>query len=107
MTRLKNHAVLLFMLSLAAVLSSCSSGGGGGGAAPTTRQWTYMVYMGADNNLANAGLTDLNEMESVGSTAEVAIVVQGVSPAYTQIQGLTPKQPSLVVNDNNPDARIE
>jgi len=36
--------------------------------------WTFMVYMAADNNLSDAGLDDLNEMEVAGSTGEVDIV---------------------------------
>jgi len=39
-----------------------------------TRKWTFMAYLAADNNLDPAALDDLNEMELVGSTPEVAIV---------------------------------
>ena len=39
-------------------------------------QWTLLVYLNADNNLEEAGLEDVNEMELVGSTAEVNVVVQ-------------------------------
>ena len=39
-------------------------------------EWTILVYMVADNNLESAGIEDLNEMEQVGSTEEVNIVVQ-------------------------------
>jgi hypothetical protein len=35
-----------------------------------------MVYLDADNNLESAGIDDINEMEIVGSTTEVNIVVQ-------------------------------
>ncbi|RLC67166.1 MAG: hypothetical protein DRI52_11125, partial [Chloroflexi bacterium] len=38
--------------------------------------WTFMVYLGADNNLEGAGLEDFLEMSAVGSTADVNIVVQ-------------------------------
>ncbi|MHC4858993.1 MAG: clostripain-related cysteine peptidase, partial [Planctomycetota bacterium] len=40
------------------------------------KRWTYMVYMGADNNLTFSGLVDLDEMESVGSGPDVNIVLQ-------------------------------
>ncbi len=51
---------------------------------PTTEQrarqnraaWTVMVYIGADNDLESFALTDINEMELVGSTTAVNIVVQ-------------------------------
>lgn len=49
------------------------------------RQWTFMVYADADNDLdvglfaspyGSKAVTDLNEMETAGSTSEVAVVVQ-------------------------------
>ena len=39
-------------------------------------KWTVMVYMCADNNLEAAGIADINEMELVGSTEDVSILVQ-------------------------------
>ncbi len=41
-----------------------------------TATWTIMVYLDADNNLEEAGIDDFNEMEVVGSTDSVNIVVQ-------------------------------
>jgi len=41
-----------------------------------TAEWTVMVYLDSDNNLESAGIDDINEMEMVGSTADVNIVVQ-------------------------------
>jgi len=38
--------------------------------------WTFMVYLDADNNLEDAGINDMNEMEKIGSTDRVNIVVQ-------------------------------
>jgi len=40
------------------------------------KSWTFLVYLDADNNLEGAGIDDLNEMEVVGSSADVNIVVQ-------------------------------
>ena len=40
------------------------------------KEWTFMVYLDADNNLQSAGFEDFLEMASVGSTADVNIVVQ-------------------------------
>lgn len=45
------------------------------GRAPTTTQWTIMVYLCADNNLEECGVDDANEMELVGSDANIKIVV--------------------------------
>lgn len=38
-------------------------------------EWTVMVYMDADNNLNQFGINDINEMEAVGSTANLSIIV--------------------------------
>ncbi|UCF07850.1 MAG: hypothetical protein JSW28_09450, partial [Thermoplasmata archaeon] len=39
-------------------------------------QWTFMVYMGGDNDLETEGILDFNEMEKVGSNPYVNIIVQ-------------------------------
>ncbi len=39
-------------------------------------EWTVMVYLDSDNNLESAGINDINEMEMIGSTDDVNIVVQ-------------------------------
>jgi len=39
-------------------------------------EWTVMVYLDADNNLESAGINDINEMEIVGSSDDVNVVVQ-------------------------------
>ena len=41
-----------------------------------TAEWTVMVYLDADNNLESAGIDDINEMEMVGSSPDINIVVQ-------------------------------
>ena len=41
-----------------------------------TAEWTVMIYLDSDNNLESAGINDINEMEMVGSTSEVNIIVQ-------------------------------
>jgi hypothetical protein len=41
-----------------------------------TAAWTVMVYLAGDNDLEEYALGDMNEMEVVGSTAEVNVVVQ-------------------------------
>jgi hypothetical protein len=40
------------------------------------KEWTIMVYMGADNNLESAAIDDINEMEWIGSTDNSNILVQ-------------------------------
>lgn len=39
-------------------------------------EWTFMVYLDADNSLEGAGIEDMNEMETVGSVRRANIVVQ-------------------------------
>jgi clostripain len=43
---------------------------------PNIPEWTVMIYLDADNNLESAGINDINEMEMVGSSSDVNIVVQ-------------------------------
>lgn len=40
------------------------------------KEWTFIVYLDCDNNLESAGVEDINEMETAGSSDEVNIVVQ-------------------------------
>lgn len=47
---------------------------------PSVRKWTFMVYMNGDNNLEQFGILNLNQMEMVGSSPEVDIVVQAALP---------------------------
>ena len=49
---------------------------GNGGDMNTQPKWTFMVYLAGDNNLSDAGVTDLEEMAAVGSTADVNIVAE-------------------------------
>lgn len=49
---------------------------GKGGNMDAQPKWTFMVYMAGDNNLSDAGETDLGEMAAVGSTADVNLVVE-------------------------------
>ncbi|MDI9570291.1 MAG: clostripain-related cysteine peptidase [Pseudomonadota bacterium] len=39
-------------------------------------KWTVMVYMAGDNNLDGAALRDMKEMDQVGSTKDVNVLVQ-------------------------------
>jgi hypothetical protein len=86
-----NYLRIIFLIALSvSILSSCGGGSGdylddddnegsngNGDVGDGTRaKWTYMVYLGADNNLSTAGLGDLNEMEMVGSSQDLNIIVQ-------------------------------
>lgn len=74
----------IIALLLLMVLAGCGGGGGGsdsgsGGTPPptgTTKSWTYMIYMGGDNNLSEAAKQDILEMKKAGSDAKINIVLQ-------------------------------
>ncbi|MBI3948063.1 MAG: carboxypeptidase regulatory-like domain-containing protein [Armatimonadetes bacterium] len=52
------------------------------------KKWTFMVYMGADGDLEEFGILNLNQMESVGSDENVNIVVQADrGPGYDATNG--------------------
>lgn len=53
--------------------------------------YTVLVYMAADNNLSWDGVQDIDEMETVGSSDSVNIVVQAeFSPEETRMEGCGP-----------------
>ena len=47
-----------------------------GAGKPAAKHWTVMVYLAGDNNLDAAGVTDLQEMKSVGSTDLINVIAQ-------------------------------
>ena len=67
--------------------------------------WTVMVYLAADNNLEEAGLIDLNEMEAVGSSDQVNILVElDRAHGYTSADGdWTGARRYRVEQDSSPD----
>jgi hypothetical protein len=74
------------------VTSSAGLTGSGEGAVEVSvrpvADWTIMVFVNGDNNLEEAALDDMNEMESVGSTERVHIVTQiDRSASYTSADG--------------------
>ena len=69
---MKRTGFLASLILIAIFLSSC----GGDGSASSPRTWTFLVYMDGDNNLSDAALADLSEMEAVGSSGYVNIIVQ-------------------------------
>ena len=50
--------------------------------------WTLLVYLNGDNDLEAAALADLNELERIGSTADVTVLAQlDRSAGYTDLDG--------------------
>lgn len=101
-----NRLMKMLILLMALAVTGCPGPDNGSGttASPDTnasRKWTYMVYMGGDNNLSSAGLVDLNEMEKVGSTNEVAIALQAEFSNKYGVSVPTDTRRFLVQKDNN------
>ena len=73
-------------------------------------KWTFMVYLDADNNLEAVGIDDFLEMASVGSTADVNIVVQmdrsllGPPDGSRAYGDWTTARRYLIAKDMTPDA---
>jgi hypothetical protein len=75
--------VLPFILT-AMIFAGCSGHGGGSGSSASERKWTYMVYIAADTDISAAAEFDINEMETIGSSNDVNIVVQvEFNPMYS------------------------
>ncbi len=48
-------------------------------AEPEVREWTFLIFINGNNNLDSFGDDDLNELEQVGSTDHLHVVVQWAS----------------------------
>lgn len=80
----KPYCILTFVIAATLLLLGCGGGGGGDVTADSTDKWTYMVYLGGDNDLSLFGIDDIGEMAQVGSSDNVNIVVQAeFSSFYT------------------------
>ena len=71
---MKRVCFLAFFLLFLLVIASCSSSDG---PRPVIgNKWTLMIYLDADNNLESFSVRDLREMQKVGSTGNVTVIVQ-------------------------------
>lgn len=68
------------------------------------KKWTLIIFMNADNDLEPFAIQDLNEMEQVGSSEEVNIVVQvDRAPGWDSSNGdWTDCRRYLILRDNDP-----
>ena len=64
------HAIIFVLIILSIALTGCFVP-----PVPGIPEWTVMIYLDSDNDLESAGIDDINEMEMVGSTTNVNIVV--------------------------------
>lgn len=74
-----------------------------GTASSAADSWTIMVYMAGDNNLEDAAVADLNEMEAVALPASVNVVaLLDRAPGYDTSNGnWTDTRSGLIVHDNS------
>lgn len=83
------------MIATVVGLLVAGCGGGPSGSATATFKnatgegdWTILVFLNADNDLERFGILNFNQMEKVGSTSRVRIVVQmDRSPGYDTSNG--------------------
>ena len=70
------------------------------------KKWTVMVFVNAKNNLESYGLSDVNEMEMIGSSDKVNIVAElGRLPGYSSADGDWKGSRRYLINkDNNTNA---
>jgi len=79
----------------------------GAGADATLPQWTVLVFINGDNDLEQSALDDMNEMEAVGSTDEVQVVVQiDRSEDYTRADGDWTEARRYLVQADSDERRI-
>ena len=104
-----NKNLLSVAIAATVLLAGCGGGGSSSTSSPvvtppnTTKAWTYMVYMAADNNLSEAAIDDINEMEKIGSSGQVNVVVQAdFSSLYSDLTSSN-TQRGLIVKDNRPN----
>ena len=90
MLKLKTSALALLSCTLLLLGTQQSR------AAEPMREWTFLVFLNGHNNLDSFGAMDLNEMEKVGSSANVNVVVQWASAANKTTKRL------YVKKDNDP-----
>ncbi|MCM0607125.1 MAG: hypothetical protein KA715_13630 [Xanthomonadaceae bacterium] len=78
------------MRLLIIILTAMTATSNAVGSAEKTKQkeWTFLVFLNGFNNLDRFGLEDINEMEMVGSTDKVNVVVQWASMSSRKVKRL-------------------
>jgi len=94
------YALIFVLIILSINLTGCFTSPSG----PSIPEWTVMIYLDSDNNLESAGINDINEMEMVGSSSKVNIVVQADRiPGYdTSNSDWTTTRRYYIMQDNDP-----
>lgn len=56
--------------------------------ASAPKEWTFLIYLNGNNNLDSYGAMNINQMEKIGSTAKINVIVQWASLANGKTQRL-------------------
>lgn len=64
-------------------------------AATPEKEWTFLIYLNGNNNLDSYGTLNINQMEEVGTTEDINVVVQWASASKSSTSRL------LVLKDSN------
>ncbi|MEM1713249.1 MAG: hypothetical protein QXW36_01760 [Desulfurococcaceae archaeon] len=72
---LRATALIILMATIVTPITAINVVFADNNATSRLAKWTFMVYMVADNNLDPYAYLDFLEMESVGSTSDVNIIV--------------------------------
>jgi len=57
-------------------------------AQPQVKEWTFLIYLNGNNSLDTYGSLNINQMEAVGSSDKVNVVVQWASMSQTSVKRL-------------------
>lgn len=66
------------------------------------KEWTMLVFLNGNNNLDRFGAEDINEMERVGSTDQINVVVQWASLSTRQVKRVYVKKDTNTSVVNSP-----
>ncbi|MFQ5454928.1 MAG: clostripain-related cysteine peptidase [Nitrospirota bacterium] len=84
------HIIILSFLFL--LISGCNNNEG-------DHEWTFLVYIAGDNDLSSPALSDLAEMEAIGSSDKVRIIVEIDRTTDTTKRLLVNKGGSILLDD--------
>ncbi|OFZ17813.1 MAG: hypothetical protein A2X94_04400 [Bdellovibrionales bacterium GWB1_55_8] len=80
----RSSLLALFFCAISIVSASQTATAAGGENPPPLKEWTFLTYLNGNNDLDRFGTTNMNQMEEIGSTADINVVVQWASLARNE-----------------------
>jgi hypothetical protein len=77
-----------FIVSLALFSKPVKASEGAAQKSPVQKEWTFLLFLNGNNNLDDYGAFNINQMEEVGSTTQLNMVVQWASLSANKTQRL-------------------